>query len=75
MKNFFNVLIMSLIPTLCMCIIVSNMFDAQTEGAFMQFFTIFTFSFIITFTLHFLLLIIRKLEKRIKDIEEKLEKK
>ena len=73
-KIFFNILIMALIPTLCMYIMVSNMFYTQTCGKFMQFFTIFTFSFAIALSLCSIILKIKNLEKQIKDLKAKLEK-
>jgi uncharacterized protein (UPF0335 family) len=48
------------------------MFNAQTDGKWMQIFTIFNFSFVITFALSALILRIEKLEKQVKDIEVKL---
>lgn len=72
MKKIFNIIIVASIPTLCLCILVSNMFNAQTEGKWMQIFTIFNFSFVITFALAALILRIEKLEKQVKDIEVKL---
>lgn len=74
MNKVLNIVLMSLIPTLCMFIIVSNMFNAQTEGKCMQIFTIFTFSFAITLTLRSLLLRIEKLEEKVKNIETRLDK-
>lgn len=74
MKKIFNIFIRAFIPTLCMCIIVSNMFTAQTEGKCMQLFTIFTFSFVMALSLTALLLRIEKLEEKVKDIEVRLEK-
>lgn len=75
MKKVFNISIAAFIPTLCLCILVGNMFNAQTEEKWIQIFTIFTFSFVITFTFAALILRIEKLEKQVKDIEVKLEKK
>lgn len=74
MKKIFNIISVASIPTLCLCIIVGNMFKAQTEEKWIQILTIFTFSFVITFTFAALILRIEKLEEQIKDIEKKLEK-
>ncbi len=74
MKKVFNIIIMVFIPTLYLCIIVSNMFNAQTEGKWMQILTIFNFSFVITFALSALIFRIEKLEKQVKDIEKKEQK-
>ena len=74
MKKFFNIIIVSFIPTLCMYIIVGNMFIAQTEEKWVQFFTIFSFSFVITFAFAVLISRIEKLKKQVIDIEVKLEK-
>lgn len=74
MKKIFNIIISAFIPTLCMCIIVSNMLNSQTDGMFMQLFTIFTFSFVMALSLTALLLRIEKLEEKVKDIEVRLEK-
>ena len=74
MKKIFNIISVASIPTLFLCIIVCNMFKAQTEEEWMQILTIFNFSFVITFALSALILRIEKLEEQIKDIEKKLEK-
>lgn len=74
MNKVLNIVLMSLIPTLGMCIMVSNMFRSQTDSIGLHVFTIFTFSFSITFFLCSLLLKIEKLEMKVKDIETKLEK-
>ena len=62
------------IPTLFMCGMVDNIFVARTEGGFVQYFTIFTFSLAITAAISCLMWRIEKLEQKIKEIEEKLKK-
>ncbi len=74
MKKVFNIIIMAFIPTLCLSILVGNMFNAQTEEKWMQILTIFNFSFVITFALSALIFRIEKLEKQVKDIEKKEQK-
>lgn len=74
MKKVSKVLI-SLIPTLSLCILVNNMLSTQTEDGCMHFFNVFAFSFAITIVLISLVLRIEKLEQKVKDIEIQLEKK
>lgn len=62
------------IPTLFMCNMVENIFIARTEGEFVQYMTIFTFSFAITAAISFLIWRIEKLEQKVKDIETRLDK-
>lgn len=62
------------IPTLFMCHMVDNIFIARTEGGFIQYFTIFTFSFAITAIMCSLLWRIEKLEQKVKEMEQNLNK-
>ena len=61
-----------IIPTLFMYQMVDNIFIARTEGGFIQYFTIFTFSFAITAVMCSLLWRVGKLEQKIKEMEENL---
>lgn len=60
------------IPTLFMCNMVENIFIARTEGGFVQYITIFAFSFAITASISFLIWRIEKLEQKVKEMEQKL---
>jgi hypothetical protein len=60
------------IPTLFMCHMVDNIFIARTEGGFVQYITIFTFSFAITAAISFLIWRIEKLEQKVKEMEQNL---
>jgi hypothetical protein len=60
------------IPTLFMCNMVENIFIARTEGGFVQYSTIFAFSFAITASISFLIWRIEKLEQKVKEMEQKL---
>ena len=61
-----------IIPTLFMCHMVDNIFIARTEGGFVQYITIFTFSFAITASISFLIWRIEKLEQKVKEMEQNL---
>ena len=63
------------IPTLVMCHMVDNIFITRTEGGFMQYITIFTFSLAITAALSGLMWRIEKLEQKIKEMEQNLNNK
>jgi hypothetical protein len=58
------------IPTLFMCHMVDNIFIARTEGGFVQYITVFTFSFAITASISFLIWRIEKLEQKVKEMEQ-----
>lgn len=75
MNKILNIVLKSLMPTLCMYIMVSNLFTLQNDGIGLRIFTIFTFSFAITFVLCSLIFKIEELGKKIKDIETSLEEK
>lgn len=72
MEKVFKVIIGIIIPTLFMCHMVDNIFIARTEGGFVQYITIFTFSFAITAAISFLIWRIEKLEQKVKEMEQKL---
>lgn len=72
MEKVFKVIIGIIIPTLFMCNMVENIFIARTEGGFVQYITIFTFSFAITAAISFLIWRIEKLEQKVKEMEQKL---
>lgn len=61
-----------IIPTLFMCRMVDNIFIARAEGGFVQYITIFTFSFAITAAISFLIWRIEKLEQKVKEMEQNL---
>ncbi len=71
MEKVFKI-IEIIIPTLFMCQMVDNIFIARTEGGFIQYFTIFTFSFAITSVMCCLLWRVGKLEQKIKKMEQNL---
>ncbi len=60
------------IPTLFMCLMVDNIFIARTEGGFVQYITIFTFSLAITAAISCLIWRIEKLEQKVKEMEQNL---
>lgn len=60
------------IPTLFMYQMVDNIFIARTEGGFIQYCTIFTFSFAITSVMCCLIWRVEKLEQKIKEMEQNL---
>lgn len=62
------------IPTLFMYQMVDNIFIARAEGGFLQYITIFTFSFAITAAISFLIGRIEKLEQKVKEMEQNLNK-
>ena len=55
-----------------MCHMVDNIFIARTEGGFVQYITVFTFSFAITASISFLIWRIEKLEQKVKEMEQNL---
>lgn len=71
MNKIFKILILC-IPTLFMCRMVDNIFIARTEGGFIQYCTIFTFSFAITSVMCCLIWRVEKLEQKIKEMEQNL---
>lgn len=72
MEKVFKVIIGIVIPTLFMCRMVDNIFIARTEGGFVQYITIFTFSFAITASISCLIWRIKKLEQKVKEMEQNL---
>ena len=75
MEKVFKVIIGIVIPTLFMCHMVDNIFIARTEGGFVQYITIFTFSLAITAAISCLIWRIEKLEQKVKEMEQNLNNK